>query len=52
LIVEIQAPTRVYESKVRVALVDGTDLSPEQGEIFGPPVSNRTGKAPQRSFPV
>ncbi len=35
LIVEIEALTKIYESKLRVVAVDGIDLELNQGEIFG-----------------
>ena len=35
MIVEIEALTKVYESKLRVVALDGIDLELKQGEIFG-----------------
>ena len=45
LIVEIEALTKIYESKLRVVALDGIDLELKQGEIFGllgPKVSGKT----------
>jgi ABC-2 type transport system ATP-binding protein len=44
LIVEIEALTKVYESKLRVVAVDGIDLELRQGEIFGLLGPNGAGK--------
>ena len=44
LIVEIEALTKVYESKPRVVAVDGIDLELNQGEIFGLLGPNGAGK--------
>jgi len=44
LIVEIEALTKVYESKLRVMAVDGIDLELKQGEIFGLLGPNGAGK--------
>jgi ABC-2 type transport system ATP-binding protein len=44
LIVEIEALTKIYESKQRVVAVDGLDLALEQGEIFGLLGPNGAGK--------
>jgi ABC-2 type transport system ATP-binding protein len=44
LIVEIEALTKIYESKLRVVAVDGIDLDLEQGEIFGLLGPNGAGK--------
>jgi ABC-2 type transport system ATP-binding protein len=44
LIVEIEALTKVYESKLRVVAVDGIDLELKQGEIFGLLGPNGAGK--------
>jgi ABC-2 type transport system ATP-binding protein len=44
LIVEIEALTKVYESKLRVVAVDGIDLELHQGEIFGLLGPNGAGK--------
>ena len=44
LIVEIEALTKVYESKLRVVAVDGIDLELNQGEIFGLLGPNGAGK--------
>ena len=44
LIVEIEALTKVYESKLRVVAVDGIDLELQQGEIFGLLGPNGAGK--------
>jgi ABC-2 type transport system ATP-binding protein len=44
LIVEIEALTKIYESKLRVVAVDGIDLELKQGEIFGLLGPNSAGK--------
>jgi ABC-2 type transport system ATP-binding protein len=44
LIVEIEALTKIYESKLRVVAVDGIDLELNQGEIFGLLGPNGAGK--------
>ncbi|MGD0787667.1 MAG: ATP-binding cassette domain-containing protein [Terracidiphilus sp.] len=44
LIVEIEALTKVYETKLRVVAVDGIDLELNQGEIFGLLGPNGAGK--------
>jgi ABC-2 type transport system ATP-binding protein len=44
LIVEIEALTKIYETKLRVVAVDGIDLDLEQGEIFGLLGPNGAGK--------
>jgi ABC-2 type transport system ATP-binding protein len=44
LIVEIEALTKIYESKLRVVAVDGIDLQLKQGEIFGLLGPNGAGK--------
>jgi ABC-2 type transport system ATP-binding protein len=44
LIVEIEALTKVYESKLRVVAVNGIDLQLQQGEIFGLLGPNGAGK--------
>ena len=44
LIVEIDALTKIYESKLRVVAVDGIDLELKQGEIFGLLGPNGAGK--------
>jgi ABC-2 type transport system ATP-binding protein len=44
LIVEIEALTKIYESKLRVVAVDGIDLELKQGEIFGLLGPNGAGK--------
>ncbi len=44
LIVEIEALTKIYESKTRVVAVDGLDLELKQGEIFGLLGPNGAGK--------
>jgi ABC-2 type transport system ATP-binding protein len=58
LIVEIEALTKIYESKLRVTAVDGIDLELNQGEIFGLLGPNGAGKtttisiATTRSLPT
>ncbi|MGP8173498.1 MAG: ATP-binding cassette domain-containing protein [Terracidiphilus sp.] len=44
MIVEIEALTKIYESKLRVVAVDGTDLELKQGETFGLLGPNGAGK--------
>jgi ABC-2 type transport system ATP-binding protein len=44
LIVQIEALTKIYESKLRVVAVDGIDLELKQGEIFGLLGPNGAGK--------
>jgi len=44
LIVEIEALSKVYESKLRVVALDGIDLELKQGEIFGLLGPNGAGK--------
>jgi ABC-2 type transport system ATP-binding protein len=44
LIVEIEALTKIYESKLRVVALDGIDLELRQGEIFGLLGPNGAGK--------
>ena len=44
MIVEIEALTKIYESKLRVVAVDGIDLELKQGEIFGLLGPNGAGK--------
>lgn len=44
MIVEIEALTKIYETKIRVVAVDGIDLDLEQGEIFGLLGPNGAGK--------
>jgi ABC-2 type transport system ATP-binding protein len=44
LIVQIEALTKVYESKLRVVAIDGIDLELKQGEIFGLLGPNGAGK--------
>ena len=44
MIVEIEALTKIYETKLRVVAVDGIDLDLEQGEIFGLLGPNGAGK--------
>jgi ABC-2 type transport system ATP-binding protein len=43
-IVQIEALTKIYESKLRVVAVDGIDLELKQGEIFGLLGPNGAGK--------
>ncbi len=58
LIVEIEALTKIYETKLRVVAVDGIDLELKQGEIFGLLGPNGAGKtttisiATTRSLPT
>ena len=44
MIVEIEALTKIYESKLRVVAVNGIDLELKQGEIFGLLGPNGAGK--------
>jgi ABC-2 type transport system ATP-binding protein len=44
VIVEIEALTKIYESKLRVVALDGIDLELKQGEIFGLLGPNGAGK--------
>jgi ABC-2 type transport system ATP-binding protein len=44
LIVQIEALTKIYESRLRVVAVDGIDLELKQGEIFGLLGPNGAGK--------
>ena len=44
MIVQIEALTKVFESKLRVVAVDGIDLELQQGEIFGLLGPNGAGK--------
>ncbi len=44
MIVQIEALTKIYESKLRVVAVDGIDLELKQGEIFGLLGPNGAGK--------
>ena len=44
MIVEIEALTKIYESKQRVVALDGLDLELKQGEIFGLLGPNGAGK--------
>jgi len=44
LIVQIEALTKIYESKLRVVAVDGIDMELKQGEIFGLLGPNGAGK--------
>ena len=44
MIVEIEGLSKIYESKLRVAAVDGIDLELKQGEIFGLLGPNGAGK--------
>jgi len=44
LIVEIEALTKIYTSKLRVVALDGIDLELKQGEIFGLLGPNGAGK--------
>lgn len=44
MIVEIEALTKIYESKLRVVALDGIDLELKQGEIFGLLGPNGAGK--------
>ena len=58
MIVEVENLTKIYESKLRVAAVDGIDLELKQGEIFGLLGPNGAGKtttisiATTRSLPT
>ncbi len=44
MIVEIEALTKIYESKLRVVALDGIDMELKQGEIFGLLGPNGAGK--------
>lgn len=44
MIVQFEALTKIYESKLRVVAVDGIDLELKQGEIFGLLGPNGAGK--------
>ena len=44
MIVQIEALTKIFESKLRVVAVDGIDLELKQGEIFGLLGPNGAGK--------
>ena len=44
MIVQIEALTKIYESRLRVVAVDGIDLELKQGEIFGLLGPNGAGK--------
>ena len=44
LIVEIEALTKIYDSKLRVVALDSVDLELKQGEIFGLLGPNGAGK--------